>query len=269
MDRISRTPIIAQFRIRHGWLPALTVLLWLAAAAASLPAAAAQPAGPVTLTLDRAVYTIYDDFTVCWGVPGLGRITLSDIYPDGSVHPVHTVEQGTSDCRPGVMSPPVGPQCMRVEWSGAGQRGSAQACYDLLPGDPPAASAVPELIGQHAFELCFSKGTATFSGTVLDATAVQYSGVTYAYVLVELFNRGPHPAPSVLAVVLFDDRFRGDRMQHIPDEPEYLARARSAGALTAFDAVPLRQSVRVLYVFTVPPGAQVLALSPHPICYIG
>lgn len=150
-----------------------------------------------------------------------------------------------------------------------GERQRFRGCLlRAAAGDPPAAGAVPGLVGQTHFELCFSRGTATFSGTVLDATAVEHGGVTYAYVLVELFNRGPRAAAAVLAVVLFDEQFRGDRMQHIPDEADYLARAARAGALTAFDPVPLRQSVPVLFVFAVPPGAAVLALSPHPICYI-
>jgi len=163
--------------------------------------------------------------------------------------------------------------CRRGDWSGGGRRASAETCIEVRemsaaqPGAAPEARAVAGLVDGIFLDLCFDMGTATFAAAVLDASATRVGNTTYAYILVELFNLGPQAASSALAVFLTDEQGRGGRMDEVPDEEDYLARVRSAGAITPFDIVPVGQTMRVLFVFSVPPGARALALAPSPICY--
>ena len=257
---------------KHVWLrllPALVALTWLSVTARPNPVAAQSAA--VAVTTDRAVYTIFDYIEVCWRVPGPGRVTLTDFRPDGFSPVALDLQNAASGCTEGaVVLPPAGRRCLRLDWSGAGgQSGSAETCIEALAGELPAVDAISGLVGRLSLDLCFLRTTATFFGRTLDASAAVFGGVTYAYVLVELSNYGPQSAAPLLAVVLFDDQFRGDRMREVPDEADYRARQRQAAALSPWDTIGRGQTERVLFVFPVPPGARVLALSPNPICNIG
>lgn len=132
---------------------------------------------------------------------------------------------------------------------------------------PPEAALVESLIGTVYLELCFTPRT-VFTGQVLDAGAARANGQLYAFVLMELSNRGPDAANSASAVLLIDQDFNGGRMTaDVPDEDDYYALAEELGAITPFDVIDVRETALVLFVFVVPPGAQTLALSPNPFCY--
>ena len=126
---------------------------------------------------------------------------------------------------------------------------------------------VEELVGQVYFDLCFTPRT-VFDGQVL-ATAVEAAnGKLYAWVLMELYNKGPDAGESVQAVLLVDQDFSGGRMTNdVPDAGEYLAALEELGAISPYDVIPARTTAEVLFVFVIPPGARALGLSPNPICH--
>ncbi len=131
--------------------------------------------------------------------------------------------------------------------------------------DPEAM--VEELIGQVYFDLCFTP-SAMFDGQVRDAAVEEANGKYYAFVLMELYNKGPQTENSASAVLLVDQDFNGGRMTaDVPDEDEYFALVEELGAITPFDAIPVRTYADVLFVFVIPPGAYALGLSPNPTCH--
>lgn len=236
---------------------------------------AAQPSAQVTIRTDRPGYAIGDRVRICYQVPGPGRVTLTSLRLDDPPETVYEADDaGRGDCLDGRIIPPAGRECVRLDWRGGGRQESAETCFEVHEATAPAAGPAPatdpvaRLAGEIFLDLCFQKGQATFAAEVIEATPVQFGGGTYAYVLVDLFNLGPQPATAALAVFLIDERERGGWMEEVADEADYLARAQRAGALTPFDTIPLGQTVRVLFLFRVPPGARVLALSPNPVCFI-
>ena len=126
---------------------------------------------------------------------------------------------------------------------------------------------VAELIGQVYFDLCLTP-EAVFDGQVLDAAVEEANGKFYAFVLMELYNKGPETENSASAVLLVDQDFNGGRMtDDVPDEDEYFALVEELGAITPYDPIPERTYAEVLFVFVIPPGALALGISPNPICY--
>ena len=109
-----------------------------------------QPGSPAdqeatgTITTDAASHVVGELMEICYDVPGPGPITITALRPDGTTEVLVSGEDdGTGGCIEDVVTPPVGRECLRLEYTTAAGSGSAETCFDVAEVEvvPPGAWA--------------------------------------------------------------------------------------------------------------------------------
>jgi hypothetical protein len=89
-----------------------------------------------SISTNKNVYQIGEVAYVCYRVPGPGQVTITDILADGRTQVfLQGFDDGTGSCVPGIVTPPTGTECMRLDYSTAVGSGSRQTCF-LVQGSP-------------------------------------------------------------------------------------------------------------------------------------
>jgi hypothetical protein len=107
--------------------------------------AAAQQGEPLTtvpgtaaIWTDKQQYQIGEAVQICYRIPVAGNITITDLPADGSRRTFYTgPSQGTGACLPGVITPPPGHECMRLDFPLVGGTGTTQTCFQVVGPTPP------------------------------------------------------------------------------------------------------------------------------------
>ena len=101
--------------------------------AAPVPFSIGEAAASVTV--DRgpeSVYAIGDLILVCYAVPAAGSVTLIDILADGTSQVLRSeTNDGSGGCLLGIVTPPTGRECLRLEFATAVGTGSTEVCFQV------------------------------------------------------------------------------------------------------------------------------------------
>ena len=118
---------------------AVTVLVVVVASAIG-PVAGRASADDVSISTDRSQYRVGDTLRYCVDVPGPGQVRIVDQLPDGRSQVINSYNAtGGRRCFAASITPPLGTECLRAEFFGAGG-GSAQACFEVQSGSGPPPS---------------------------------------------------------------------------------------------------------------------------------
>jgi hypothetical protein len=126
--------------VKRGLLPIL--LLALTFAGLHTPAATAQVGtvqpGSAAIWTDKSEYNIGDSIQYCFRIPFTGLVTITDLPPNGTSNVIfNQVVSVTHSCMNGVVTPPSGHECLRMNYPLAGGQGTTQACFTVLGSIPP------------------------------------------------------------------------------------------------------------------------------------
>ena len=89
-----------------------------------------------SITVDRGpggAYGVGDTITYCYTVPGPGPIRILDLLPDGRTQVLHDyVDDGRGDCFRATVAPPLGQECLRLEYFDGGRWITDQVCFQVV-----------------------------------------------------------------------------------------------------------------------------------------
>jgi len=101
-------------------------------AADNAQADARRASSAVSITTDKAQYRVGDAIRVCYTVPGAGQVTITDFLANGANQVLlDGIDDGTGDCFSGVVVPPTGTECVRLDFFGAVGSFTRQACFQV------------------------------------------------------------------------------------------------------------------------------------------
>jgi hypothetical protein len=86
------------------------------------------------ISSDASQYTVGSSIAICYSLPGPGGITITDLQGSSSNVLLSGQDDGTGDCVGGTVSPPVGRECARIDYTGSSGSTSAQACWTVSAG---------------------------------------------------------------------------------------------------------------------------------------
>ena len=98
-----------------------------------------------SISVDRgagAVYNVNDPIRICYDVPAPGPVTITDILANGTQQVLLSgYDDGTGGCFNGIVTPPAGTECLRLDYSTSAGSGSTQTCFQVVGSGPPPANA--------------------------------------------------------------------------------------------------------------------------------
>jgi hypothetical protein len=90
------------------------------------------PALAISITADRAQYSVGDTVRICYTVPGAGEVAITDTMADGYRQILLAgADDGTGGCIMGVAVPPLGRECVRLDFAGAAGSGYRETCFTV------------------------------------------------------------------------------------------------------------------------------------------
>jgi hypothetical protein len=88
--------------------------------------------------LTSSTFNIGDPIQVCYRIPIVGMITITDFPADGSSNTFFSgVVNNTTGCLPGTVTPPSGHECMQLSYPLFGGQGQTKTCFTVAGSQPP------------------------------------------------------------------------------------------------------------------------------------
>jgi hypothetical protein len=88
--------------------------------------------------LTSSTFNIGDAIQVCYRIPIVGMITITDFPADGSSNTFFSgVTNSTQGCLPGTVTPPSGHECMQLSYPLFGGQGQTKTCFTVAGSQPP------------------------------------------------------------------------------------------------------------------------------------
>jgi hypothetical protein len=108
-------------------------------------ASGSSPAGTASITTDKTTYQFDEPIRICYTVPGPGPITITDTQGGTSKVILSGNDDGRGDCLTGIVTPPAGQECFRLDYQGSRGSGTAQTCIEVRApsGGAPSPSPSP------------------------------------------------------------------------------------------------------------------------------
>jgi hypothetical protein len=95
----------------------------------------------VTVTTDKSSYLVGETVTICIEVNTPGTIRVVNVTPDGRQTEIRSASLDGRGCITATAAPPTGRECIRVEFTAAGGRTSAETCFNVQPMSSGATAA--------------------------------------------------------------------------------------------------------------------------------
>jgi hypothetical protein len=95
-----------------------------------------QPPQAASIAIDRgpgSTYRVNDWIRICYRVPGPGYVTIIDTLADGRSHVLLAgYDDGAGDCFYGIVTPPPGRECLRLEYNTSAGSGTRRVCFRVI-----------------------------------------------------------------------------------------------------------------------------------------
>jgi hypothetical protein len=130
-------------RLPLAVLVTVLAVLGLQTRTATAQVGTVQP-GTAAIWTDKPQYNIGDSIQYCYRVPLPGFVTITDLPANGTSNVIFSQDVSvTQSCFNGVVTPPSGRECLRLNYPLAGGQGTTQTCFTVLgAGPPPRALAI-------------------------------------------------------------------------------------------------------------------------------
>ena len=92
---------------------------------------AAGSGGTASISTEKATYQVNDPIRICFTVPGPGPITITDTQGGSSNTLASWNDDGRGGCVNGMVTPPIGQECFRLDYQGTRGSGTAQTCIEV------------------------------------------------------------------------------------------------------------------------------------------
>ena len=90
-----------------------------------------------------SVHAIGEPIQICYTVPGSGRVSITDILPDGRTQVLLSgYDDGTGGCFWATITPPAGTECLRLDYATSAGSGSTQTCFQVVATTPPSQPCI-------------------------------------------------------------------------------------------------------------------------------
>jgi hypothetical protein len=95
--------------------------------------------GTAAIWTDQSQYQVGQSIQYCYRIPIAGPVTITDILADGTSRPLFNgfSVANTPVCQTGVVTPPVGTECLRLTYPLLGGNGQTQTCFQVVGQMPP------------------------------------------------------------------------------------------------------------------------------------
>ena len=105
----------------------------------SLPRTQPPPAN-ASISVNRgagATYAVGETIRICYDIPAPGQVTITDILADGRSHVLLSgFDDGTGGCFNGLVTLPMGTECLRLDYATSAGSGSTQVCFHVVGSGP-------------------------------------------------------------------------------------------------------------------------------------